>query len=220
MQHIYRELEQLKLEELVQLVQDNHEESEYIWYLLEQKTENTYHYVFNKYVHEFYKTNMKEDIYSTLKIGWVKAVKTFNPNKTTVGFIPFVCYVMWQHYRMFVKRIHEDRIGRSVRDELFSSAVSSTHESNDSMLDGQATNILRYECREFDDLSEKDYFRDKFEILEEIDPLQYAFVKAHCMNQVTQKQLGKDYNMSQSAVSRKIKKGLEFLKEEIGYDYY
>ncbi|MGL5507473.1 MAG: sigma-70 family RNA polymerase sigma factor [Paraclostridium sp.] len=200
-------------EDLVQIIQT--EDDDYAWFILEKKTKNLFHYVFNKYVSEFYKDNAKEDIYSVIKTGWVKAVKTYDPSRTTVGFIPYASFIMRQHYIMYVRRIKEDRIGNSVRDELFSGAQVDTQEDNDKMASGCITNIMKYECDEFKKIELTDFIREKLELLKDECPIQHNFVKLHYIDGVSQKKLGEVYNMSQSAVSRKISKGLAFLKTEL-----
>lgn len=203
-------------EDLVKIIQE--EDDEYCWYLLEKKTKKLFHYAFNKYVNDFYKENMKEDVYSVLKGGWIKAVKCYNPAKTHVGFVPFAAFIMRQHYVMFARRRKKDRIGNSVRDELFSGTHIDSQDNNEKMASGCITNILRYECEEFDTIEVKDYVKEKLALLLEEDELQHRFVKMHFIDGISQKKLGEKYNMSQSAVSRKIRKGLAFLRKEIQKD--
>lgn len=208
--------EELTIEDIVLLIQQS--DDEYCWNLLYKKTEKLFHYAFNKYVGAFYKENMKEDIYSVLKGGWVKAVKSYDASKTSVGFIPFAAFIMKQHYRMFARRRKSDRIGVSVRDELFCGTQIDNSDDNEKMKNGCITNILKYECEDFGNIEIKDYIQEKLVLLEEEDELQYKFVKMHFIDGITQKRLGEDFNMSQSAISRKIRKGLAFLKKEIQKD--
>lgn len=204
------------IEDIVHIIQQ--EDDEQCWLLLEKKTKKLFHFVFNKYIHNFYKENQKEDMYSIIKTGWVKAVKTYDPSKTTVGFVPYAAYIMRQHYQMFARRIKENRIGNSVRDELFSGTQIDYQDSNEKMASGCITNILKYECEEFDKIELSDFIKDKLQLLEQEDEIQHTFIKQHYIDGVSQKKLGEIYNMSQSAVSRKIRKGLAFLKNEIQFE--
>lgn len=204
------------IEDIVHIIQT--EDDEQCWLILEKRTKKLFHFVFNKYVHNFYKENQKEDMYSIIKTGWVKAVKTYDSSKTTVGFVPYASYIMRQHYQMFVRRIKENRVGNSVRDELFSGTHIDYQDSNEKMTNGCITNILKYECDEFDKIELTDFIKDKLQLLEQEDTIQYDFIKQHYINGISQKKLGEIYNMSQSAVSRKIRKGLAFLRNEIQFE--
>ena len=50
------------------------------------------------------------------------------------------------------------------------------------------------------------------------DEIQYTIIKKHCIDGMTQKDLGIMLNMSQSAISRHIKKGMKFLQKEIQFE--
>ena len=50
------------------------------------------------------------------------------------------------------------------------------------------------------------------------DETQYIIIKKHCVEGITQKELGQMLNMSQSAISRNIKKGILFLKKELEFE--
>jgi RNA polymerase sigma factor (sigma-70 family) len=210
------EFKDLNNEDLVHMIQTT--DDEYYWYVLDKRTEDLMHYVFNKYVHEFYKENSKEDVYSVLRTGWVKAVKSYNPSRTTVGFVPFASFIMRQHYIMFARRIKKDRIGNSIRDELLSGVSVDTQDENDKMSSGCITNILKYECDEFKSIELKNFIQNKLDMLKEEDEVQYDFIRMHYIEGYSQKKLGEIYEMSQSAVSRKIRKGLAFLKSAISQD--
>lgn len=200
-------------EELVDLIQRTNESI--YWDALHTKTKKLFHYVFHKHVNSFYKENYKDEVYSVFKIGWVKAINTYNASKATSGFVPYASEIMRQHYEMFRRRIKEDRIGKSVRYDLFSGVSIDSEKNDDKMQNGCITNIMKYECDDFHDIEIKDFIKEKLVLLEKEDPIQYLFIKKHYLEGISQKKLGELYNMNQSAISRKIRKGLNFLRNYI-----
>lgn len=116
---------------------------------------------------------------------------------------------------MFARRINDSKIGNSVRDEVMSNVFVDGYDNTDKMTQGCIENIMKYDCEDYDAIETKDYIRDMLHRLRRYDYMQYYVVKKHCLEGVTQKKLGADLEMSQSAISRYIKKGLAFLKKEI-----
>lgn len=114
----YKEYEHLTNEELVKLIQETDKQK--YWHELDMRTKKLYSYILRDKIHPYYKENMREDIISILKIGWIKAVKTYNESKATAEFIPYCSFLMEQNYKMFIRRITPERIGSSVRDECIS----------------------------------------------------------------------------------------------------
>lgn len=210
------ELDTLTNEELVKCVQETNDD--YYWREIERRTRKVYSYALREYVHPYYKETMREDILSILKLGWVKAVKTYNEEKATADFIAYCTFIMQQNYVMFARRINEHKIGTSVRDEVMSSVIVDGYDNTDKMTQGCMENIMKYEVEDYEDIERKDFIRDMLERLQEHDELQYIIIKRHCIDGVTQKDLGEQLKMSQSAISRNIKKGLAFLKKEMQYE--
>lgn len=207
------ELETLTNEEIVKLIQQT--DAPHYWTELDRRTQRLYSYALREYVHPYYKETMKEDIMSILKLGWVKAVNKYDEEKATADFIAFCAKLMEQAYVQFARRINEKKIGTSVRDEVLSSVTIDGYDNTDKMTQGCIDNIMKYDVEEYKDIEMKDYIRDMLERLQEHDNLQYIIIKKHCIDGVTQKDLGEELQMSQSAISRHIKKGLRFLKKEI-----
>lgn len=203
-------------EEIVKLIQITNE-SVY-WAEIEKRTKKTYSYVLREYVHPYYKETMRDDIMTILKIGWVKAVNTYNEDKATADFIAYCTFIMHQNYVMFARRITEQKIGNSVRDEVMSNVLVDGYDNTDKMTQGCVENIMKYDCEDYDNIETKDYIRDMLERLRDHDYMQYYVIKKHCLEGMTQKDLGNKLNMSQSAVSRYIRRGLHFLKKEIAYE--
>lgn len=210
------ELETLTNEELAKKIQET-DGPEY-WQEMERRTKKVYSYALREYVHPYYKETMREDILSILKLGWVKAVKTYNEERATADFIAYCSFLMQQNYVMFARRINEHKVGTSVRDEVMSSVTVDGYDNTDKMTQGCMENIMKYEVQDYEDIETKDFIRDMLERLKEYDLLQYTIIKKHCIDGVTQKKLGEQLKMSQSAISRNIKKGLAFLKKEIEYE--
>ena len=209
----HENIELLTNEEVVKLVQLT-DETIY-WKEIERRTKKTYSYVLREYVHSYYKETMREDIMSILKIGWVKAIKTYNEDKATADFIAYCTFIMHQNYVMFARRIDDRKIGNSVRDEVMSNVLVDGYDNTEKMTQGCVENIMKYECEDYENIETKAYIKDMLERLKEYDQMQYYVVKKHCLEGMTQKDLGVVLNMSQSAISRYIRKGLKFLKKEM-----
>ena len=96
-----------------------------------------------------------------------------------------------------------------------SSVTVDGYDNTDKMTQGCMENIMKYEVEDFEQIETKDFIRDMLERLREHDKLQYIIIKRHCIEGVTQKELGEILEMSQSAISRNIKKGLAFLRKEM-----
>ena len=212
----HENIEALTNEEVVKFVQLTDEDI--YWKEIEKRTKKTYSYVLREYVHSYYKETMREDILSILKIGWVKAVKTYNEEKATADFIAYCTFIMQQNYVMFARRINEQKVGNSVRDEVMSNVLVDGYDNTDKMTQGCIENIMKYECEDYNTIEIKDYVNDMLERLKEYDYMQYYVIKKHCLEGMTQKDLGEILNMSQSAVSRYIRRGLKFLKKEMTYE--
>lgn len=212
----YEEFKHLTNEEIVKIIQET-DDPQY-WYELDMRTQELYSSVMREKVHPYYKENMRDDIMSILKIGWVKAVKSYNDKKATAEFIPYCSFLMDQNYRMFARRINEDKIGNSVRDEILSCVTTDGYSDNEKMAQGCIDIIMKYDCEEYDNIESSDYVNDMLERLKLHDEIQYTIIKKHCIEGMTQKDLGIMLNMSQSAISRHIKKGMKFLKKELEFE--
>ena len=212
----YENLRHLSNEQIVKLIQTTNESL--YWDELDHRTRELYSSVMKKYVNNYYKQNMKEDIMTVLKMGWVKAVNTYNEEKATAEFIPYCSFVMQQQYQMFARRINEEKVGNSVRDEILSCVTADGYIDNDKMSQGCIDIIMKYDCEEYGEIENKDFVTDMLQRLKLHDETQYIIIKKHCVEGITQKELGQMLNMSQSAISRNIKKGILFLKKELEFE--
>ena len=118
---------------------------------------------------------------------------------------------MEQNYFMFVRRIKKHKVGNSVRDIPVSFTVS--NDENEKNL--QYYIDIEKKCDDFDDIEANDYIISILNELKKHDELKYIIIKKHCLEGVTQKDLSKMLNMSQSAISIHMKRGRQFLKKEM-----
>lgn len=116
---------------------------------------------------------------------------------------------------MFARRITKEKVGNSVRDEPLSCVSADGYTDNEKMSQGCIDIIMRYDCEEYKDIESKDFVDKLLERLKEHSKIQYLIIKEHCIEGVTQRELGELLQMSQSYISRNIKKGMKFLKQEI-----
>ena len=209
----YEDLKHLSNEGIVSMIQKTDEQR--LWKELDMRTKELYSSVMRDKVHPYYKENMREDIMSVLKIGWVKAVKTYSDEKATAEFVPYCSFIMWQNYRMFARRITENKVGNSVRDEALSCVTADGYPENEKMSQGCVDIIMKYDCEDYNQIDSHDYVNDILNRLKQHDKTQYTIIKAHCIEGMTQKDLGILLEMSQSAISRHIKKGMKFLRREL-----
>ena len=157
---------------------------------MERRTKKIYSYALREYVHPYYKETMREDILSILKLGWVKAVKTYNEERATADFIAYCSFLMQQNYVMFARRINEHKVGTSVRDEVMSNVTVDGYENTDKKTQGCMENIMKYEVQDYEDIETKDFIRDMLERLKDHDVFQYTIIKKHCLDGITQKKQG------------------------------
>lgn len=212
----YPEFKYKTNEEIVKLIQET--DNAHYWDELNKRTEELYSAVLRDKVHPYYRENMKEDILSVLKIGWIKAVKSYDEKRATAEFIPYCSFLMEQNYKMFARRINENKIGNSVRDEIMSCVTADGYSENEKMSQGCIDIIMKYDCEDYDHIESSDFVKDMLERLKVHDKIQYIIIKKHCIEGMTQKDLGIMLNMSQSAISRHIKKGMKFLQKEIQFE--
>lgn len=210
-------------EELVFLIQDNMDNQEY-WTVLWHKTKDTIYYVYHKKVNRYYKENMNEDILAVLNIGWYQAVKTYKKEKATAPFYCYATFIIDQQYRQFLRKMKPERIGKSVRYEFLQDIKipgSSSDVPNNSV-DFCISNILEDEESElaFKDIELKDYINNKLELLKQELPDSYLYIVETVYNNRTYSSLSEEYNVTKSVISKAIKKGYEFLKQECTDDKY
>ena len=194
------------------------------WTVLWHKTKDTIYYVYHKKVNRYYKENMNEDILAVLNIGWYQAVKTYKKEKATAPFYCYATFIIDQQYRQFLRKMKPERIGKSVRYEFLQEKKipgSSSDVPNNSV-DFCISNILEDEESElaFKDIELKDYINNKLELLKQELPDSYLYIVETVYNNRTYSSLSEEYNVTKSVISKAIKKGYEFLKQECTDDKY
>lgn len=194
------------------------------WTVLWHKTKDTIYYVYHKKVNRYYKENMNEDILAVLNIGWYQAVKTYKKEKATAPFYCYATFIIDQQYRQFLRKMKPERIGKSVRYEFLQDIKipGSSSDMPNNSVDFCISNILEDEESElaFKDIELKDYINSKLELLKQELPDSYLYIVETVYNNRTYSSLSEEYNVTKSVISKAIKKGYEFLKQECTDDKY
>ena len=213
-------LNELTNEELVFMIQEDMNNQEY-WNILWEKTEKVVYSVYHKKVHRYYKENMAEDIIAILNTGWFHAVKTYNKEKATGPFHSYASFIIEQKYCQFLRKIKDDRIGKSVRCEFLNDIKLPTSFADcNNTIDFCIVNILEdvNSNNAFEEIEKKDYINSKLKQLEEVLPTSYLYIIETIYNNKTQNQIAKEYNVPRHTVSKAIKKGYNWLREEYQQD--
>lgn len=213
-------LNELTNEELVFMIQEDMNNQEY-WNVLWEKTEKVIYSVYHKKVHRYYKENMHDDIMAILNTGWFHAVKTYNKEKATGPFHSYASFIIEQKYCQFLRKIKDDRIGKSVRSEFLNDIKLPTSFSDcNNTVDFCITNILEdtNSCDAFDEIEQKDYVESKLKKLKEELPTSYLYIIETVYNNKTQNQIAIENNVPRHTVSKAIKKGYNWLKNEYKQD--
>lgn len=209
---------QLSNEELVNLIQEGDGDTDKYWYMLYNQTKDSIYRVYHNVVHTYYKSNYKDDILSILKVGWAKAVNTFN-NKKCKWFVSWAMLLMEREYINFAKRRTKIREGKSVKAECLGCLNNSflNSQTSDKALNETIDNIL------IDRPSEEVYHKfevemlvqQKLKLLKKYHPVSYEMIVDSFYNEKTQTQIAQDFDIKQASVSRYIKIGKNFLKDII-----
>lgn len=202
-------------EDLVDLIQITNKKK--YWDKLYYKTENLVHNIFHKKVNNYYKMNIKEDIYQILYTGWTKAVKSYNRKKATGKFHAFAYFIINQNYVQFASRITETKVGSSVKHQLMNDVTINKDSCKEKNTEGVVASIMRDDSTldEMNQFEVSEYIEDKLNILKKKDSFLYKLIKEHIFKQKTQKDLCKKYKMNATTMSRKIKTAYEYLRNLI-----
>ena len=188
--------EQLSNEELVSIIQKGNCADEY-WCMLYKQTEESIYSVYHKKVHAHYKANYKDDILSILKIGWAKAVKTFDNTKCK-WFVSWAMLLMEREYINFAKCRTAEKEGKSVRADCLGCLNNSflNSQTSDKALNETIDNIL------VDKPSEEIYHRfevkmlikQKLRLLKKYHPVSYEMIIDSFYKEKTQTQIAEKLN--------------------------
>lgn len=228
---MFKENDLIKMsnEELVVLIQEANKDSNcdelqknLYWEALFKKTERAIYQIYNKDVKTEYKVEMKDDIITILKTGWVKAVLKYDISRdnTKTCFVPFAQYVMYQEYvNNFAKKITSKKIGKSVNATLINNmhitkaSIENTEKAKNRCADNIATDKHSEEL--YDYIEIKDLMNQKLNMLKRYHPKSYEMIIENIFNERTQNDIADEYNIKQASVARYIKKGKSFLKQII-----
>lgn len=219
-------------EQLVLLIQKY--DSSIYWSTLYQKTKNSIHYCIRKYAASFYKseyTNSDDkestDLFATIRLGWYKAVRTYDITRGGAGFVAYASTIMFQHYIRLTRQQNDKHIGLSVNalyvESVHSTSTEATGNTTKSKMvenvytDDSVQDTLVYEAKE--------YMKEKLEELKEFDPITYEVVMLKFYGQLSQVEIVNklstpEKKRNKTWVSRQIKKGKQFLKEIITDEDY
>ncbi len=193
-----------------------------LWNALWFRTKDTVYYIYHKKVSRYYKENMNDDILAILNMGWYQAVRTYKKEKATAPFHCYATFIINQQYHQFLRKIKPERIGKSVRAELFQDIKlpSVSGESPSNSVDFCISNILEDETSEdaFREIELKSYVNTKLEILKQELPDSYLYIIETVYNNKTYNNLVQEYNVTKATISKAIKKGYEFLRQECVID--
>lgn len=223
------ELNNMSNEELVLLIQESLKnncdemQKNLYWETLYKKTERSIYNIYNRDVKEEYRTaEMKDDIITILKTGWVRAVLKYDISKdnTKSCFVSFAQIVMYQEYiNNFAKKITSKKIGKSVRATLINNirvtkaAIDNTEKSKSRCADNVAFD--KHSEESYDLIEVKDLMNQKLNLLKRYHPKSYEMIIENIYNERTQSDIANEYNIKQASVARHIKKGKSFLKNII-----
>lgn len=204
------------------------------WTELYKKTKNSIHYCIYKYASDFYKkdyTGSSEDkenseIFSVMRMGWYKAVNTYNIAKGKEGFVAYATTIMFQYYVRYTQRNNNKRLGKSV----YYINVESVYAKNDTEQNTDKNKMIDsvYEDKRknsIEVIEAKIYLKDKLKLLKEYDPVTYEIVMLYYYERLTQvgiaeKLSTKDKKRTKTWVGRQLKKGRNFLMARIPEEEY
>lgn len=217
----YNQLLNLTNEELIVKIQLTNEDK--YWARLYEKTEACIFNIYHKKVHKFYKETMKDDIISLLKIGWTKAVVKYDLSKATCGFVAWASTIIEQEYVSFAKKRTKLRDGSSIKAEYFESVHSSNlfnNEHEDKALNGCVVNILedKDSQNDFFELERNNLVDQKLLLLKKQYPISYKIIIDNIFLCKTQNEIANEFGLKQTSVSRYMKLGKTFLKQNITKD--
>lgn len=218
----------LSNEQLVLLCQRYNEDI--YWTALYNKTKNSIHFCINKYANDFYKTEYvnsedKEntDLFSVIRLGWYKAVNTYNIVKGNAGFVAYASTLMYQHYIKLTRQVNQKHNGLSV-NSMYIESVHSKSANNGVSTAAQVKMIdainTDYDEKDIAIFEAKDFVKQKLELLKEYDKTMYDIIVLHYFKGITQVQIAKIYKRNKTWVSRQLRRARQFMRSRITDDDY
>ena len=218
---MFKKYKNMSNEELVFLIQQD-KTNQIAWNTLWEKTNETIYYVYHKKVHRYYKDTMNEDILAILNVGWYKAVMSYKKDKATSTFHVFATFIIDQSYRQFLRKMKPDRIGKSIRSDYLQDIKLGQRsiDSAGTSVDFSVTNLLEDETAllDYTEVENVEYVQSKMEALKSELPDSYDFITEVIWNGLNYGAISEKYNVSRAYVSRTIKKGYEYLRDQCYFD--
>ena len=218
---MFKKYKNMSNEELVFLIQQD-KTNQIAWNTLWEKTNETIYYVYHKKVHRYYKDTMNEDILAILNVGWYKAVMSYKKDKATSTFHVFATFIIDQSYRQFLRKMKPDRIGKSIRFDFLQDIKLGQRslDTSSSSVDFSVINLLEDDnaLSDYSELENQEYVESKMAALKEEYPDSYDYIIDSIWNGMNYKNISEKYGVSQSYVSRSIKKGYEYLRDQCYFD--
>lgn len=200
------------------------------WHTLYDKTKNSIHYCIHKYANEFYKaeysiSDNKEDtdLFALIRLGWYKAVRTYDITRGGAGFVAYASTIMFQHYIKLTRQINQKHNGLSVNTIYIESVHSNaTNETANATTKSKMVDAV-YTDNDTDDMASyeaQEYMKQKLQLLKKHDQTIYDVVVMHYFKNMTQSQIAQSFNRNKTWVARQLKRGKQFLRSRITDDEY
>lgn len=198
---------------------------EIYWSTLYNKTKNSIHYCIHKYANDFHKaeymasSNREDtDLFSTIRLGWFKAVNTYNIVKGSAGFVAYATILMYQHYVKLTRQMNQQRNGSSINAIYIESVHSSSvnDETNSTTKSKMIDNIYAdTDTNDMDNYEAKEFIKQKLALLKEHDKVMHDVLVMHYFKNMTQVQIAQAFNRNKTWVARQLRRGRQFLRARI-----
>ena len=200
------------------------------WTALYNKTKNSIHYCIHKYANDFYKAEYiiaenKEDtdLFSTIRLGWFRAVNTYNITKGNAGFVAYASTLMYQHYIKLTNKVNQKHNGLSVNSVFIESVqcTSMNNELNTTTRNKIIDNIYADgNTSDMDDFEAKEFMQQKLLLLKQYNKIIYEVIVMHYFKGKTQVQIANHFNRNKTWVARQLRRGRQYLRSRIPSEEY
>ena len=200
------------------------------WDALYKKTKNSIHYCIYKYANEYYKmeytfSDDKEstELFSIIRLGWLRAVETYSIVKGNAGFIPYASIIMYQHYAKMARQYNQDHSGLSVNtifvEDVHTKKIGEAE--NRIFKNKMVDNVLTGDSREYTNIFEaEDFVRELLEDLKEHDEDMYTVVEMYYFQDLTQARISEILGKNKTWVSRQLRNAKRYLRDGISQEEY
>ena len=158
------------------------------------------------------------DLFSTIRLGWFKAVNTYNIVKGSAGFVAYATILMYQHYVKLTRQMNQQRNGSSINAIYIESVHSSSvnDETNSTTKSKMIDNIYAdTDTNDMDNYEAKEFIKQKLALLKEHDKVMHDVLVMHYFKNMTQVQIAQAFNRNKTWVARQLRRGRQFLRARI-----